>query len=124
MTTLMLRQMAKRTAKPDGDPPTRMIRVRTDLAEMMAWVCKAQGLTASELLDIVLRPAVQRRYAENYELILRLKKNEDASAVERGEEPGPALPSLTPEPGAETAGPPAEVTAEVTAASPKKRPKK
>jgi len=81
--------------KPKGKgQKTRMIRAREDLAEMFSWVCRAEGVKSSTLLDIVLRPVIVERFAEIYPRIVDLKKKDDAAAIASGRQPGPPLPVI------------------------------
>lgn len=71
-----------------------MIRVKPDLAAMIAWVCKAKGTETATLMDKMLRPSIEASYVEHYQVIRVLKANADESAAEDGEQPGPPLPEL------------------------------
>lgn len=53
---------------PPGRPatarPTRQIRVSEDLAEKLAWLSELGDDPVAEIVDPLLRPEVDRRYAE------------------------------------------------------------
>lgn len=80
---------------PTGRPNrTELIRVRSDLADMIRWICRAEVLEAADLLDPLIREAIQERYAGAYALIRQMKRRDDANKAAAGEELGAALPQF------------------------------
>lgn len=96
MPLIELPTMAKRGRKPSGNTdPTVMIRAKSETAELVALVARAQGVTAAELLERLLRPNLLERYAALYPLIVS-QHSEDGAA---GSNPTPPLPNpLVPHP--------------------------
>jgi len=54
--------MSRPSGRPPGEHRTRLIRVREDLAEMLAWVADLSGDTIADITGSILRPEVERRY--------------------------------------------------------------
>jgi hypothetical protein len=54
---------AGRPRKQKPEPPTRHVRVKPDLAEMIAVICRHTNTQSAELLDPILRPQIAARYA-------------------------------------------------------------
>jgi hypothetical protein len=85
--------MAKR-GRPKGNPsPTQLIRAKPETADIVALVARAQGVTAAELLERLLRPPLLERYAALYPQIAAMKADDDAAAVAEGNEQTPPLPN-------------------------------
>lgn len=80
--------------KREGEPPTRMMRASARLVDMLGWVCRAEGVDNADLLDVLLRPAVEARYLANYELIRQMKERMDETAITLGKGLSPDLPLL------------------------------
>lgn len=66
MVALLERRVAKPGPKadPDGRRPTKLVRVNKDLAVMLGWLAKLEGVKAAEFTDPLLRPAVVARYTK------------------------------------------------------------
>lgn len=91
MTTTLYSPMAKQP-KSEADGPTRMIRAKRPLADMLGWVSRVEGVTAAELLEMVLRPPLAEKYRQHYTTISTLKRIEDQRAIAAGVEPEPPIP--------------------------------
>lgn len=56
--------------------PTKMVRISTDLVDMLSAIIEVEGVTISDILDPLIRPQVTARYQkikDRYEAILKLK---------------------------------------------------
>jgi hypothetical protein len=94
MPTALVQKMARkrgRPAKPETEG-TRMVRVPTDIADMIGWIVRIKkksdaGYTASELVGPMLRPGVTARYKLIESEVEKIKRAED-SASSKAEEEG------------------------------------
>lgn len=70
--------MAKKT-----DSPTRQIRVAEDLADKLSWLAELGDEPVAEIVDPLLRPEIERRYAaiEDRVEIIKAAKAGDPEAV-------------------------------------------
>lgn len=92
MLPTLVKPMAKgrgRPAKPESEG-TRMVRLQTDLADMIGWIVRItkktdSGFTAAELVDPLLRPQILARYKLIEADVEKIKKAE-ASASEKAAE--------------------------------------
>lgn len=89
--------------KKSEDRQTATIRVRKDLAGMVAWIARLLDQDAADVIDPLLRDHIESRYATFYPAILALKRAEDQAAEMVGRSPGEPLP---PVPGPATTDPP------------------
>jgi hypothetical protein len=61
----------------DEDEGTRMVRLYTDLADMIGWIVKLsgkKGYTAAQLVDPLLRPQIVARYDQIKPQVDKIKK--------------------------------------------------
>lgn len=66
MSTAAVIDMAKggrgRPRKDDGEATTRQIRVFEDLADKIGWIIEIEGGSVANLVDPLLRNAIETRY--------------------------------------------------------------
>jgi len=88
--------MAKRgrPPKPNPEPASKHIRVKPDLYEMIRWICKVDGVDAADVVDPLLREAIEEQYLGVYGLARKMKQREDARKLADGEPASPPLHQL------------------------------
>lgn len=94
MTTVTAQPMANprgpgRPPAPEGEE-TRMVRLPSDLADMIGWIVKIRkkkdsSYTAAKLCGPLLRPGITSRYKQIEKDVESIKRLED-SASEKGAE--------------------------------------
>lgn len=60
-------------------PPTKMIRVHTDMAEMMGWIARLKGGTIAQLVDRIARSEVEHIYGAIKASVDEIKRIEGES---------------------------------------------
>lgn len=91
--TLATLNMAKRgRPKAAETNPTVMIRAKSETAEIVALVARAQGITAAELLERLLRPQLLERYAAVYPHLAALLADDAAGGNPTTPLPNPLVP--------------------------------
>lgn len=80
--------------KKAEDKQTATIRVRKDLAGMLAWIARLLDQDAADVIDPIIRDAIAGQYARFYPAILAIKVAEDNAAELVGKPPGDPLPPL------------------------------
>lgn len=84
---------AGRPRSPDEDR-TSHVRVREDLAKIVAWLIRVQGVSSAKMLDPLLRPILLARFAEHIHTIRAIKAAEDDARREQGLPPTDPLPAV------------------------------
>lgn len=62
--------------RPESEPGSKLIRVHADVAEMVSWITRLEGMSASALLDPLIRPQITARFEslrKDVEAIKRLE---------------------------------------------------
>jgi len=61
-------------ARPKTNQPTSPVRIPADLAEMLGWLAKlSEDETVAEIIDQLVRPAVEARFAQIKPNVDRIK---------------------------------------------------
>ena len=55
-----------------------MVRMHSDLADMIGWICRVQGGTAALLIDPLVRPQITARYKQIETVVESIKKLEES----------------------------------------------
>ncbi len=76
------------------DVGTKLIRVPADIADMVAWLARVEGITHGQIIDPLVRPVVLSRFVSRYAAIRGIKAAEDAAAESAGREASPPLPQV------------------------------
>ena len=63
--------------KPKEEFTSQSIRVGSEIARMVSWICEIEGITSVELIDPLIRPAILARFE-------RMKK--EVAEIERMQE--------------------------------------
>lgn len=82
-----------RPKKPD-DERTSTVRVRKDIAAMLAWIARIRQQDTADVIDPAVRPLVVSQYMNLYPAILAIKQAEDAARSATGQPPTEALPII------------------------------
>ncbi len=72
----VIRMLTMTQKKKPRPTPTKMVRVQSDLADMLSAIIEVDGEAISDILDPLIRPQITARYAnvkERYEAIQKLK---------------------------------------------------
>lgn len=67
--------------RPKNEQQTRMIRVSEDLADRLGWLARLGGETVSEIVDPLIRPEVERRFALVEPQVKKIKALERQAAT-------------------------------------------
>ena len=87
MTQTLAEPMSKqKRGRPKGDGDTRMVRLNSDLADMIGWIVriakkKDATFSAAQLCDPLLRPQIVARYKGIESEVERIKRAEDAASA-------------------------------------------
>lgn len=75
-----------RPRKADGERPSRHVRVFEDMAEMVKWIGRVEGIGAAQLLDPLIRAPITARYKRIEKDVKKIiKAEQDAAASAKGE---------------------------------------
>jgi hypothetical protein len=62
--------------RAESEPGSKLVRVHADVAEMISWITRLEGMSATSLLDPLIRPQITARYEvlrKDIEAIKRLE---------------------------------------------------
>lgn len=62
--------------RPESEPGSKLVRVHADLAEMVSWITRLEGMSASSLLDPLLRPQITAKFESLRKDVEAIKKLE------------------------------------------------
>lgn len=63
-----------------------MVRLYSDVADMIGWIVKVEGGSAAQVVDPLIRPQIVSRYERIKPLVERIKKSQEEARQQRAEE--------------------------------------
>jgi hypothetical protein len=79
---------------PEGKKPETVL-ISRDLRQMISAICRVDEISAPNLIDPLLRPAIASMYASRFKLIREHYERVRDAAIARGQEPPEEPPELT-----------------------------
>lgn len=99
-----VRRMGK-GGRPRGnaDAETKQTRINDDLREMLAWIVRIEGGSSAQILDPLIRPEIEARYARVKPTVDRIKAKQaeidaEIEKAQQADPPGEDAGAVTPPP--------------------------